>query len=61
MSREEDLDELLEMLLTKRKLAVLLNKMTEEIDLKAKQVGLKSHERTKLILKVNEIMNCKKS
>ena len=59
MSREEDLDELLGMLTTKRNLAILLDKMTEEIDIKAKQTELKSHERTKLILQVNEIMNHK--
>ena len=61
MKREEDLDELSEMIATKRNLAVLLDKMTEEIDIKAKQVGLKFYERTKLILQVDKIMNHKKS
>ena len=59
MNREEGLDEILDMLVTKRNLTALLNKMTEEIDTKAKQVKLKSYERTKLILQVNEIMNHK--
>ena len=61
MSRKEDLDELLEMLLTKRNLAALLDKMTEEIDIKAKQVELKSCERTKLILRADEILNHNKN
>ena len=61
MKRGEDLDELSEMIAIKRNLAVLLDKMTEEIDIRAKQIGLKPYERTKLILKVNEIMNHKKS
>lgn len=61
MKREEVLDELLDMLATKRNLAALLDKMTEEIDIKAKLIELTSHERTKLILKVNEIMNHKNS
>ena len=61
MKREEVLDEILDMLTVKRNLTALLNKMTEEIDLKAKEVKLTSYERTKLILKVNEIMNSKKS
>ena len=61
MNRKEDLDEILEMLLTKKNFKALLDKMTEEIDTKAKQVELTSYERTKLILRVNEIMNHKKS
>lgn len=59
MSREEALSEIMQMLVTKREFATLLDKMTKEIDIKAKQVELKPCERTKLILRVNGIMNHK--
>lgn len=59
MNREEALNEIIQMLVTKRNFTIFLDKMTEEIDIKAKQIGLTTYERTKLILQVNEIMNYK--
>lgn len=57
MTREEVLSEIIVLLIAKRNYTVLLNKMTAEIDEKARQIELKSSERTKLILQAEEIMN----
>ena len=47
------------LLIVKRAYAALLDEMTKEIDAKARHAELKPYERTKLILRVNEIMNHK--
>ena len=59
MKREETLNEILALLIAKRDYAVISDKITEEIDTRAKQIEMKPYERTKLILQVNEIMNHK--
>lgn len=61
MKREEALKELVEMFLVKKNHAILLDKMTAEIDIKARQIELKSSERTKLILQAEEVINHKNS